>query len=149
MNTSFERSISRTDEWYTPKTLIAKLGHFDLDPCAPCEEFYTADTCYTKDVDGLVQPWYGRVWLNPPYKNPLIGQFMKRMAVHKNGIALVFNRMDTALWHDIIFPSATAMLVMRGRIKFCDISGRQGGTSGCGSVLIAYGDDNAQRLAEC
>lgn len=36
MDTSFERSPNTTDEWYTPKTIIDALGHFDLDPCAPC-----------------------------------------------------------------------------------------------------------------
>ena len=97
MNTSFERRKDRTDEWYTPKWIIDALGSFDLDPCAPSEQFYTADKCYTKEMDGLYQEWEGRVWLNPPYKNPLIGKFMKRLAEHGNGIALVFNRMDTAL----------------------------------------------------
>lgn len=42
MNTSFERGDRRTDEWYTPKDLIEKLGTFDLDPCAPSHDFYTA-----------------------------------------------------------------------------------------------------------
>lgn len=98
MNTSFERGHNRTDEWYTPKWIIDALGGFDLDPCAPSERFYTAERCYTKSINGLSQNWEGRVWLNPPYKNPLIGKFMKRLAEHGNGIALVFNRMDTALW---------------------------------------------------
>lgn len=118
MNTSFERGNDRTDEWYTPKWIIDALGPFDLDPCAPSEQFYTAKKCYTKEIDGLYQEWEGRVWLNPPYKNPLIGKFMKRLAKHGNGIALVFNRMDTALWHDVIFPNATAIRILRGRLKF-------------------------------
>lgn len=61
MNTSFERGAMRTDEWYTPKELIEKLGTFDLDPCAPSHDFYTAKKCYTKQDDGLSQPWGGAV----------------------------------------------------------------------------------------
>ena len=43
MNTSFERRKDRSDEWYTPKWIIDALGPFDLDPCAPSEQFYTAN----------------------------------------------------------------------------------------------------------
>lgn len=103
MNTTFERGANRTDDWYTPPRIVEALDEFDLDPCAPAHEFYTANKCHTKEDDGLSLPWVGRVWLNPPYKSPLIGKFMKQMAAHGNGIALVFNRMDTALWHDVIF----------------------------------------------
>ena len=146
MDISFERGSSRTDEWYTPKGIIEALGTFDLDPCAPSHDFYTAKRCYTKADNGLLQSWHGRVWLNPPYKNPLIGQFMTKMAEHGNGIALIFNRMDTTLWHDVIFPTATAMLIIRGRLRFIDSNGKEGDSAGCGSVLVAWGEYNAECL---
>lgn len=149
MNTSFERASNRTDEWYTPKWIIDALGSFDLDPCAPSEEFYTARKCFTKHIDGLCRKWEGRVWLNPPYRNPLIGQFMHRLAEHGNGIALVFNRMDTALWHDLIFPTALAIRILKGRIKFIGVDGKEGDSAGCGSVLVAYGNGNADVIREC
>ena len=149
MNTSFERSQQRTDEWYTPKNIIDELGDFDLDPCAPTEQFYTANKCYTKEIDGLSQEWVGRVWLNPPYKNPIIGKFLCKMSEHGNGIALIFNRMDTTLWHEVIFPTATALKILRGRLKFIDSNGQQGDSAGCGSVLVAFGENNAKILEQC
>ena len=150
MNTSFERGSNRTDEWYTPKYIIDALGKFDLDPCAPSENFYTAKQCYTKDIDGLSQEWYGRVWLTPPYKNPLIGKFVKQLVEHGNGMALVFNRMDTKLWHDLIFPNTTAMLILKGRLTFVSPDGTKPNSgAGCGSVLVAFGDDNAECLRSC
>ena len=98
----------------------------------------------------MSQPWNGRVWLNPPYKNPLIGKFVKKLAEHGNGIALIFNRMDTKLWHDIIFPSATSMLIIKGRITFESPDGvKPNGGAGCGSILVAYGQDNAEVLRDC
>lgn len=125
-------------------------GVFDLDPCAPNEEFYTASRCYTKEIDGLKQPWSGNVWLNPPYKNPLIGKFVNRLREHGNGIALIFNRMDTRLWHETIFPSASAMLVMKGRVTFETPDGsKPSGGAGCGSVLVAFGEGNAETLRNC
>lgn len=150
MNTSFERGQNRTDEWYTPKWIIDALGKFDTDPCAPSRQFYTAKECFTKADDGLKQVWHGRVWLNPPYKNPVIGQFVKRLVDHGNGIALIFNRMDTKLWHDIIFPSAAAMLILRGRLTFESPGGlTPSGGAGCGSVLVAFGQPNADVLRTC
>ena len=96
MNTRFERSACATDEWYTPKEIIDALGIFDTDPCVPVNPLWeTARIMYNKEHDGLSQEWIGRVWLNPPYSRPLIEQFVKRLAEHGNGIALLFNRCDS------------------------------------------------------
>lgn len=145
MNTSFQRTTS-SDEWYTPPHIIAALGEFDLDPCAPTRQFYTAKECYTKADDGLKQPWFGRVWCNPPYNRRLIAPFIRKMAEHANGVALIFNRMDIALWHETIFPTASAMLILRGRLRFIRPDSTQGDAAGCGSVLVAWGQQNAEAL---
>lgn len=145
MDVSFQRTTS-SDEWYTPREIVGALGEFDLDPCAPTRQFYTAKECFTKAEDGLKQSWHGRVWCNPPYSRKLIAPFIRKMAEHGNGVALIFNRMDIALWHEIIFPTATAILVMRGRLKFFRPDGTQGDAAGCGSVLVAWGEYNAETL---
>ena len=143
MNTSFERVKNSTDEWYTPKYIIDALGEFDTDPCSPMmPPFKTANTMYNKENDGLVQEWVGRVWLNPPYSRPLINKFIDRMVDHNNGIALVFNRLDSKLFQEQLLDKATSMLVMKGRIKFLKDNGQQGGSAGCGSVLFAFGEEN-------
>ena len=71
------------------------------------------------------------------------------MAIHNNGVALIFNRMDIALWHEVIFPTASGLLILRGRLKFYRPDGTQGDAAGCGSVLVAWGDWNNQALAKC
>lgn len=150
MNTQFERSTHTTDEWYTPKEIINALGKFDLDPCAPIAPLWqTAETMYNKNDDGLDQPWHGRVWLNPPYSRPLIEQFVKRLAEHENGIALLFNRCDSKMFQDVIFEKATAMKFLRNRIRFFRPDGTRGESPGCGSILIAFGKDNAEVLRTC
>lgn len=150
MNTRFERSEKPTDEWYTPPAIISALGAFDLDPCAPVIPLYrTATVMYDKNSDGLSKEWFGRIWLNPPYSRPLISQFIKKMADHNNGIALLFNRCDNVMFHDIIFPSAAAMKFLRKRIRFYRPDGTQGGSPGCGSVLIAWGKRNAEIIRDC
>lgn len=150
MNTQFERSANTTDEWYTPIDIINALGKFDLDPCAPVAPLWqTAKIMYNKLDNGLCQNWEGRVWLNPPYSRPLIEQFVKKMAEHGNGIALLFNRCDSKMFQDIIFEKATAIKFLRNRIRFFREDGTRGDSPGCGSILIAFGDKNAEILRTC
>lgn len=147
MNTSFERSSKATDEWYTPKELIDSLGEFDLDPCAPMSPLWpTAKVMYNKQDDGLKKNWGGRVWLNPPYSRPLIELFLKKMAEHGNGIALLFNRLDSVMMQETVLKNAHAMKFLRKRVRFYRPDGTQGGSPGCGSVLFAFGKDNADIL---
>ena len=139
-----------TDEWYTPKDLIDSLGLFDLDPCAPVHRLWdTAEQHYTKEDDGLSKEWYGRVWLNPPYSRPLLDQFVHKMVEHDNGIMLLFNRCDNKMFQEEIFPHAKAMIFLRKRIHFYRSDGTKGSQPGCGSVLIAFGNENAEILKHC
>lgn len=146
MDVSFQRTTA-SDEWYTPPYIIKALGEFDLDPCA-ARGRVTAKNHFYKEDDGLSRDWDGRVWLNPPYSRKLVCAFIEKMARHGNGIALIFNRMDIALWHDIIFPSADSMLILRGRLKFYRPDGSQGDSAGCGSVLVAWGEGNSRVLQD-
>ena len=150
MNTRFERTDNPSDEWYTPKEVLETLGKFDLDPCAPVHPLWrTADVMYDKNIDGLSQKWEGRVWLNPPYSRPLIELFVRRLAEHGNGIALLFNRCDSKMFQDVIFKKATAMKFLRHRIRFYRPDGSRGDSPGCGSILIAFGQYNAEILKRC
>lgn len=78
------------DELYTPKFIFDALKiDFDLDVCAPEQgPLHTpAHKWYSLKDDGLVKPWFGRVWMNPPYSNP--GVWVDKWLDHKNGFALV------------------------------------------------------------
>jgi hypothetical protein len=142
------RSAQTTDSWITPKGLIDRLGPFDLDPCAcvpqpwPC-----ARESYTEH--GLLRPWLGMVWLNPPYGRAL-APWLNKLALHGQGIALVFARTDTAAFFENVWPFADALLFLRGRLTFHYPDGSLpplGHNSGGPSVLIAYGLTARERLA--
>jgi hypothetical protein len=145
MNTSFERK-SQEENWITPKYIIDELGKFDLDPCASYfqKQLYANTNWYIED-DSINKQWFGRVWCNPPYGNKT-KDFIQKLSNHGNGIALIFARVDTKLWHDIIFPKADSIFILKGRIKFIDINGKESDSAGAPSALIAFGQQNKQIL---
>ena len=113
---------SLTDEWATPLDFWTKLDneiHFDLDVCASitnakCKKFYT------KEQDGLSQPWTGRVWCNPPYGKKLPA-WAKACAEYGRGggivVLLVPARTDTRWWRDYCM-TASEIRFVPGRLKF-------------------------------
>ncbi len=73
-----------SDECYTPSSIldpvVELLGGIDTDPCWSSSSLVRPRHGYAIAQDGLTQPWYGTVWLNPPYSNP--GEWVKRAAEH-------------------------------------------------------------------
>lgn len=142
------RYEARNDRWLTPLPLIHALGEFDLDPCA-APGHPTARECWTpEDVgDGLALPWHGRVWLNPPYGSQMRA-WVQALAAHGRGTALLFARVDTAVFHDWVWPRANAILFLRGRLVFLTPhSSKPSANAPAPSVLIAYGNADADALA--
>lgn len=146
MNTSFQKTKGH-DEWLTPKWLIHELGHFDLDPCSPINRPWdTADKHYNINDDGYNQPWNGFVFCNPPYGSET-WKWLEKLSNHKGGgIALIFSRTDTIGFQKHVFQKADSLLFIKGRLKFCFVDGTEGGPAGCGSVLVAYGNEAKKRL---
>lgn len=134
------------EEWLTPPEIIRALGNFDLDPCAPIKRPWAmAKNHYTTNDNGLIKPWYGRVWCNPPY-GPKTGEWMARCSDHKNCVALIFARTETRQFFDYIWGKATAVCFLKGRLSFYHVNGTKGGTAGAPSMLVTWDDNNANAL---
>lgn len=62
-----------SNEWYTKAAYIEAartvMGEIDLDPasCEQANHVVKATKYYSIKDNGLLQPWYGRVFCNPPY----------------------------------------------------------------------------------
>jgi ParB family chromosome partitioning protein len=79
-----------TPEWYTPAEYVeaarAVMGRIDLDPasCPMANETVKAGTYFTKDNEGLLQSWHGRVFLNPP--GGLVREFWRHLVGETAGM---------------------------------------------------------------
>lgn len=140
-----------TVEWITPPEIIDSLGNaFDLDPCAHPQQLYrTAQHMICPPADGLSVDWYGRVWLNPPYGSRVLVKWLRKLAEHGNGIALVPSRTEVEEWFwPLIWEAAHAVFFFRGRLYFRCPDGSIKGNAGHGSVLVAYGLMNVSRIRD-
>jgi len=100
---------SESPEHYTPKKIIdaaiAVMGGIDLDPCSNSKTAPNVPALdhFTIADDGLSLPWFGRVYLNPPYGRVIGDWTGKLMQEYDAGnvteaIALVPGRIDTQWW---------------------------------------------------
>lgn len=139
-----------SDTWLTPPEIIDELGEFDLDPCTPeSMPWETAKSRYTEKDDGLVQPWKGRVWLNPPYNRETV-KWLNKLWEHGDGIALIFARTETAWFFETVWNAADGILFLEGRLHFHHPDGtRAKANAGAPSCLVAYGANNANILENC
>jgi len=125
------------------------------DPAWSPRSFSRAAVTYTKRDDGLVQPWYGRVWLNPPWSNPgpwidKILWFMRELPEYNEVMLLVRNDPSTAWW-SVAWKHATAIAFLPERTRYHQV-GESGEIEPCGtptftSVVFYFGHD-ARRFIE-
>jgi len=114
-----------SDEYATPpsiwRPLARAVGGFDLDPASGCEPEPIAPNRYTQEDDGLARPWWGDVWLTPPYSE--IADWMEKAAKEAHApdvdsiMALVPNRSSTRWFHDYA-TTADRYVVLDGRLKY-------------------------------
>jgi len=144
-----EPCIGKSDDWYTPPAIFDALGlTFDLDPCSPGPGHWVpARKVYTKDDDGLAQPWEGLVFMNPPFggREGHI-PWLKKFLDHRNGVAIVRAYTSSRWWHNLM-PSAHGLLFPRGKTKFIRPDGSIGSSPGHGIVLIGMGQTACSALA--
>lgn len=134
-----------SDDWITPRWIIEALGPFDLDPCESDSHPWKCASAAFHKPEGLLRPWFGRVWCNPPYGQQL-GDWLCRCADHGDAIALTFARTETRHFFTGVWGRASGILFLRGRLRFHRPDGQLGASGTGPSVLIAYGDENARRI---
>ncbi|MBI4853559.1 MAG: hypothetical protein HY819_17335 [Acidobacteria bacterium] len=119
-------------ERYTPakymEMVSTVLGEIDLDPasCAKANEVIKAKKYYDLESNGLVQPWYGKVFVNPPYAemlpwvSKLIDEYHNKEV--EEAILLSNPSTDTTWFNHLCSASpyrcSPVFCYIQGRIKF-------------------------------
>lgn len=144
---------SGQNEWYTPPEYIEAarevFGHIALDPASSdkAQETVRAAVYFTAENDGLAHDWFGPMWMNPPYAQPLIGQFIDKACTTPDleAIVLVNNATDTA-WGQKLLTAAAAVCFPTGRVRFIDPAGNAGAP--LQGQMLAYLGTEPDRFAE-
>jgi ParB-like chromosome segregation protein Spo0J len=118
---------SGDNEWYTPIEYIESsrkvMGSIDLDPATSIKanKIVKAKNIYTINENGLLNEWYGNIFLNPPYSVDLINKFIDKLIEELKNInqciLLVNNATDT-IWFQKIVHFCSGICFPKGRIKF-------------------------------
>ena len=150
MSALFEVSASdvadTTDDWYTPPWLFAAAGLvFDMDvaaPVDPARRTCPARVYLTPVEDGLLQPWQGIVWCNPPYSRP--GPWVDRFAAHE-GSGLILVPASNSAWLGTLVAAADALALVQ--CEFGRPDGSKEKPRGMALALVARGEECVSALA--
>jgi hypothetical protein len=126
------RASSESAEWFTPIEYIEAarevLGGIDLDPASNdrANQTIKAKTFFDAKIDGLRQPWSGRVFMNPPYGTMEDGSSLAAMFCEKaigeyetgniDAAILLVNSMHSQRWQQPLY--AHPICFIDHRIKF-------------------------------
>ncbi|MDV7341568.1 DNA N-6-adenine-methyltransferase [Terasakiella sp. A23] len=138
--------LKRSVEAYSPQDFLDHLyaanrnQPFDVDPCSPCKGGkapVNAKTHYTREDDGLVQDWFGTVYVNGPYENlapwvekaadsvwcksmgnaPTVASGKRRKPKTRTVVMLLPARTHTRYWEKYIKDHAKVFFIT-GKMKF-------------------------------
>jgi hypothetical protein len=135
----------RDNECYTPKWIFDKLQiEFDLDVASSDSPYVQVPTKhkYTLADDALVQPWFGRVWMNPPFSK--VTPWIDKWIDHNNGLCLV-SLASNGKWINKLWDSDAACLYLPSNISFIGASGLEVKMR-WRSAIFALGSDNIAAL---
>lgn len=164
--TKFKQSTGK-EEWHTPPYILEAVreylgGTIDLDPMSneKANEYVKATTFYTKSDDAFTKPWFGNVFLNPPYKTAMMNRVIPFIIEKcKNGevesLFLLVNNSTESKWGQVALKNASAICFIDHRLRFIDgETGELQGTPFQGQMLVlfngkgTYSEANIRRFCD-
>lgn len=120
------------------------MGSIDTDPASNefAQKRINASVYYTVETNGLDKPWYGNIWLNPPYGRDVKLFIYKVVTEHrlgnlKKGLVLV-NSYTDPYWYQLLSKEYPYMFT-KYRIQF-DHPDVELDQNRMGQTMFAIGD---------
>jgi len=142
---------AENENWGTPINTFIELDdefHFNLDAAAS-DENTNCEYYWTKEQDALVQSWFGRVFLNPPYGR-LVGKWVEKARQEVDCgnaevvVMLLKATTDVKWWHKFVWDKTkhccrpgVSVRFPEGRLCF-DIPGKKKGPAPFPSAIIIF-----------
>jgi hypothetical protein len=163
-------SNSGNMEWYTPAHILdaaralffdeycpESLDHADegcdcppitTDPATSdiAQQGIGAKYWWTAETDGLAHEWHGNVWLNPPYSQPLLSDFVRKLLGEldagrvRQALVLTNNATETR-WAQELLDAATAVCFLRGRLRYLNTELKEENSSLQGQMVVYFAGD--------
>ncbi|CAL9958117.1 DNA methyltransferase [Vibrio phage K225] len=143
-------SDNNNNEWRTPPRIIERarrvMGSIDTDPASSedANKRIKAGTYYDERSDGLMQEWFGNVWMNPPYSTALIGRFCSKLEEEfkskntKQAVVITNNGTETK-YAQSLSSICSAICLVDGRLAF-ELDGEVQDNNNKGSIVWYVGD---------
>lgn len=116
------------NSWGTPDYILDEvrrdIGQIYTDPASneAAQQRVRARVWYgpgsPHGEDGLVEPWEGAVWLNPPYGKGLVMPFVNKLCWHQNSFAALVNLDPSTVWFNILAERSTYIIMLHDRVAF-------------------------------
>ena len=124
-------NLSKDNIWETPPDLFefgCDLYNFKpkIDVCATaqdkkCELFYGLNEKWAMSSLNGDCHWDRDFWINPPYQNVkdwIKKAYFSHIKYNVSGLALLFSKTDTKIWHECILGGKAEIYFIEGRVKF-------------------------------
>lgn len=156
--TPYSNQKNWSNTYLTDPELVRLLGPFETDPCCPprmpwrtARRMYSHEPVRKNNIrselswqDGLKARWYGRVFMNPPYRGVL--KWAQRFVQHGKGIALLNGRSTETRATQIIMKHAVAIWFPDRRLTFHKITGKPFTQKWFPSLLIGMHPIDAAKM---
>jgi phage N-6-adenine-methyltransferase len=140
---------SKSTEWETPQWLFDKLNdifNFIIDGACT----YQNCKCPCASVENDSIEWTSATFVNPPYGKELNNFIKKAKEQHlkyeTDIVLLIPASTEIKAWHEHIWPFASYILFLKGRVNF-ELNGKKIGASPKGSAVIIYSPDYLSEFA--